>query len=172
MNKFLKFRLIKKRLQAAALKSEKSCVAGGVGGTAPDQREGRKCTSPRMPDPLFQTAAPAARPCPTVPAGGLDIGSETPVCEQPARKIAPQGSPPPRFQTFKAFCVWRPGLGIRSFASLSRHLSCTLSTSYTNLLCMSCKIATLGLHLSYLGQGVVRLLQPSHSVMRRQRNRC
>ena len=140
MNKFLKFRLIKKRLQAAALKSEKSCVAGGVGGTAPDQREGRKCTSPRMPDTLFHPNVSAAPPCPTVPAGGLDIGSETPVCEQPARQIPPKGSPPPRFQTFKAFWVWRPGLGIMPFASLSRYLSCTLSTSYTNLVCMSCKM--------------------------------
>ena len=151
MNKFLKFRLIKKRLQAAALKSAKplesaknstpgSFVAGGAGGIPPCQREGRECTSPRMPDTLFHPNVSAAPPCPTVPAGGLDIGSETPVCEQPARQIPPKGSPPPRFQTFKAFWVWRPGLGIMPFASLSRYLSCTLSTTYTNLLCMSCKM--------------------------------
>ena len=156
MNKFLKFRIIKKRLQAAALKSPKPpsrCVAGGVGGPAPDQREGRKCTSPRMPDPPFQTSAPTARPCPTVPAGGLDIGSETPVCEQPARQIPPKGSPPPRFQTFKAFWVWRPGLGIMPFVSFTRYLSCTLSTSYTNLVCMSCKVESCSFHLLPLRLG-------------------
>ena len=117
-----------------------SCVAGGVGGMAPDRREGRECTSPRMPDVPIQPIISTALPCLTVPAGGLDIGEKAPVCEQLARQTAPEGSPPPRFQTFNESWVWRPGLGIRQIASLIWPLSCTLSTSYTNLVCMSCKM--------------------------------
>ena len=134
-------------LKSAKPPSPGSCAAGGVGGTAPDQREGRKCTSPRMPDPPFQSSIPTARPCPTVPAGGLDIGSETPVCEQLARQTAPEGSPPPRFQTFNESWVWRPGLGIRSIASLLWPLNCTLSRGYTNIHCMSCKMESCRFHL-------------------------
>ena len=120
--------------------AQNSCVARGVGGTAPDQREGRECISPRSPDSPFHLPASSAPTCPTVPAGGLDIGNETPVCEQLARQTPARKSPPPRFQTFRESWIWRPGLGTRLLASLLMPISCTLSTSYTTLVCMSCKM--------------------------------
>ena len=124
-----------------------SCAAWGVGGTAPDQREGRECISPRSPDSPFHLPASSALTCPTVPAGGLDSGNESPVCDRLSRKSEPLESPPLRFQTFRESWIWRPGLGIRSIASLLWPLSCTLSTSYTNLVCMSCKVESCKFHL-------------------------
>ena len=98
--------------------AQNSCVARGVGGTAPDQREGRGCISPRLPDYSFHSYVSTARGCPTVP---------------------PAGSPA-AFQTFRESWIWRPGLGTRLLASLLMPISCTLSQSYTNLHCMSCKM--------------------------------
>ena len=154
MNKFLKFRLIKKRLQAAALKSAKplasekppSFPASGSRrpmaslpalGSLSRGLEVNTAALDLLPDRAF---VPSALPCPLRSGGGLDIGAISPVCDRLSRKEKIPKSPAPRFPTFKAFWVWRPGLGIMPFSNLSRYLSCTLSTSYTNLHCMSCKI--------------------------------
>jgi len=148
MNKFLKFRLIKKRLQAAALKSEKPPVFPQIAprrvmASLPAQgslNRGLEVNTAAPAPPPGRAFVLPAPPCPLWSGGGLDIGEKSPVCEQPARKEKIPEPPAPRFKAFKAFWVWRPGLGIMPFVSLTRYLSCTLSTSYTNLHCMSCKM--------------------------------
>ena len=103
---------------APVLKSDKTpaldrCVAGGVGGAVPDQREGRECIPPRSPDSPVHNSIPTAQACPTLPTAGLDIGKESPVCDPPARQIAHPEAPPAAFNTSRESWIWRPGLGIR-----------------------------------------------------------
>ena len=77
---------------------------------------------------------------PCGPAGGLDSGSQSPVCGKSDRHPTRPEPPPPRFLTFCGLWVWRPGLGMRKLVSWLLPLSCTSSMSYTNLDCMSCKM--------------------------------
>ena len=109
-------------------------------GRQPCQREGRNWSWLRSLLSPIHSPVPSALACPTVPTAGLDTGKKSPVCDRLPRLTAPAQSPPAAFMASRELLIWRPGLGIRELVSLFWPLSCTLSMSYTNFQCMSCKM--------------------------------